>query len=537
MTRLRLLAPHTAGRRRTGLVTAEVIALFLVMTACTIGASQRPPLATFGEPPTASAGSTGPSSVELGPGGPGRNSAPIEWAPCPDTFATVDPASGRRFAVQCADVAVPKSYDKPGSGSLSIAVSKATAPGLPQDAPTLLVMLGEPGENGTHETAAVAGSLPKELAVRYAVVLVDLRGTGDSLPIDCLSGTSARGLLALDADPTTPAAATALAGLSRTLTFDCGDMVGPGLSQYASVPAADDLDTIRAAVGQQRISVLGRGFGATLAAVYLDRYPGRVEAAVLDGPADPRLAADKQAGAIAQASERALDSFAAACQAFAGGCPLGAAPRTAVTALVGRLGDRGVLSSDGQPVTGGSVLWALGQFLGRPDSWPDLAAALTAAGRSDVNPLARLLTARFSPDRIAQQLAGRLVYRCNDSGLRLGADRLQASVTAARKAAPLFGPYLLAQVGLCADWPAPGTALGGVEGAGAPPVVVVGAVEDPTAPFSGVRSLAALLSSAVLLSWQSGQHGSYPASSCVAGAVNTYLLQHKPPVSGTLCPP
>ena len=54
---------------------------------------------------------------------------------------------------------------------------------------------------------------------------------------------------------------------------------------------------------------------------------------------------------------------------------------------------------------------------------------------------------------------------------------------------------------------------------------MLGAVDDPVAPYEAVRALAGQLSSATLVSWQSGRHGSYPASACVAAAVDGYLLQ------------
>ena len=73
--------------------------------------------------------------------------------------------------------------------------------------------------------------------------------------------------------------------------------------------AADDLDALRAALGSRPLTLIGRGFGATLGAVYADRYPGRVAAAVLDAPADPLDAADARAAAIAVAAEKALDAL------------------------------------------------------------------------------------------------------------------------------------------------------------------------------------------------------------------------------------
>jgi pimeloyl-ACP methyl ester carboxylesterase len=282
---------------------------------------------------------------------------------------------------------------------------------------------------------------------------------------------------------------------------------------------------------------MGRGGGATLAAVYADRYPGRVAAAVLDGPADPSLTPDKQAAAAATAYQKALVSFASACQTFTGGCRLGTDPVGAVSALVASLGNTGILSSDGQRISGGSVLLALTDELGDPSSWPALAAALAAARDGDTDAIAATLADALGPDDVGEQQAGRLVYACNDSAQRLGGAALQAAAKAARANSPLFGPYLIGRVGVCGAWPAPEEALTPVTAAGAPPILVLGAVDDPVAPYSAVRSLTAALDSATLLSWQSGTHGSYPTSSCVTAAVDAYLLKGTMPASGTLCPP
>jgi hypothetical protein len=114
---------------------------------------------------------------------------------------------------------------------------------------------------------------------------------------------------------------------------------------------------------------------------------------------------------------------------------------------------------------------------------------------------------------------------------------LATAIDDARSQAPLFGPYAVGLVGLCGSWPAPESALGGVKANGAAPILVIGAVADPLAPYEAVRALSGQLSSSTLLSWQSGRHGSYPASACVSAAVEAYLLQQQLPPVATLCPP
>ena len=527
------------GVMSSGVVRIGVmgIVLALLLAACTIGPSARPLLVTSGSPNEVVATQTSAGTRAIGPGGPGRTSDPIVWADCGAQVDTVDPATKTAFSLRCGDVDVPKSYTDETAGTISLSVIKATGNQTPAGAPPLVVVRGSPGENGTRRIAEVAGSLSPQLLRRFPVVVVDLRGTGDSAPIDCVSGQNSRDLLSMGADPTTTAAAALLAKLSRGLTFDCGDLVGPELSDYSTVLAADDLDTVRAALRLDRLDVFGQGDGATLGAVYADRYPGRVDRAVLDGPADPSLTSAKLAVALAAAQEQALSSFAAACATFAGGCPLGPDPSTAVRNLVATLGDQGVSSSDGLNINGGTVVLALSEQLGTPAGWPELAGALASARSGHPDELAQIVERAPGGQDIAELQSGRIVYQCNDSAQRLGGPELSAAAKAARTQSSTFGPYDVGQVGICSSWPATETAIPALRATGAPPLLLVGAVDDPVSPYTAVRSLAAQLDSATLLTWQSGTHGAYGASRCVSAAVDAYLLNGAMPATGTLCPP
>jgi pimeloyl-ACP methyl ester carboxylesterase len=507
----------------------------LLVAACTIGPSRRAPLATSGTRPPADGAPSSSSSMPLGPGGPGRTADPIQWSRCPADVDDTGPDDST-FEVDCAGVPVPVSYADPNQGSFALRVARARTPGTPADAPPLVVLLGDPGQYGRSRVAAVASLLPTEIREHFAVITVDLRGTGFSSGIDCLSDATTRAIVGMAADPTSPAGSSQLEAIARQLTFDCGDLVGPSLSAFNSTNAADDLDTLRAALGDSGIRLLARGYGATIGAVYADRYPGRVAAMVLDSPTDPLATPDQQARSSAKAAESLLKDFAAACPGFDGGCPLGDDPAGTVTALVRNLASSG----DGAgrwTITGGSVLMALLQLLPDQSSWPALAGALADLGEHNARPLADLLTAALGGSDLPERLAGRLVYRCNDTAQRLGSKQIAAAVAGARSEAPLFGPFTLALAGLCAAWPAPEAALGRVTASGARPLLVVGSVKNPLHPYTGVQSVAGQLASAVLVSWQSGTDGAYPNSACVTGTVDGYLLHDTVPAMGILCPP
>ncbi|WP_205257536.1 alpha/beta hydrolase [Nakamurella flavida] len=526
----------TPRRRRVRPLAAFALAAALLTgaVACSIGPSTRPELATSGPggelPPPTSAATTG-SSVPVGPGGSGRESAPVQWTTC-DPEVPADGA-GAAFAVDCASVQVARD-DSGGFDSFFLEIARARAPGLPDDAPTLVVLRDDPGRLGRSAVAQEAAALSPDLQAGYAVVTVDLVGTGASSATDCVSETNQAGFVGLPADPSTGAGAAAVTALSRSLAFDCTDLVGPGLTQANTTFAADDLDTVRAALGTPTLALLGRGYGATLAAVYADRYPGRVGSVVLDGPWDPAATPGQRAATTGAALERSLDAFAAACPGFPGGCALGDDPRAAVQGLVQSLD---AADGRGGQLTGGGVLLLLSTELGDPDGWPALADDLAGAQIGDPSALTARLYLQQGGSDSAELTSDLLLYACNDSAERLTGDTLAAAFTQARAAAPLFGPYLVGRAALCSSWPAPEVALGTVRATGAAPIVVLGAVGDPVSPYVGVQAVTGQLAPGTAVSWQSGRHGSYPASACVTAAVDGYLLTARAPARDTLCPP
>jgi hypothetical protein len=195
------------------------------------------------------------------------------------------------------------------------------------------------------------------------------------------------------------------------------------------------------------------------------------------------------------------------------------------------------VAPDGQLISGGSVMLALVGFLGELGRWPDLADALAAAADGRFDSLSALLAERYRPASASSLLEGPIVYGCNDSAQRLPPPEAATQARTMAANGDLFGPDLISLVALCSAWPAPEAPLGKVTGTGAAPILVIGAVDDPTTPYDGVRSVSGQLTSAVLLTWQSGQHGAYPGGRCVELAVDAYLLQGNTPGVGTLCPP
>lgn len=521
---------------------AVAAASLLLLAGCTVGPSTRPELVTSGGAAPAPTTDTTVTIPPTGPGGPGRPPQQLEWVPCtPDVSPRAPDSQGQQvdLDISCADMEVPLVHDDTRRGHFVIPLARST-PATVDTAPTppLLMLVGSPGEHGHRDLASLAALLSEPVRQRYDVIVMDLRGTGDAVPITCIDRSSAQALIALGPDPAQPEGAARLSAASRQLTFACGDMIGPPLTQFNSTNAADDIDALRAALGTDTISVLGIGDGATIGAVYAHRYPGRVDRAVLVAPADPLTDPATDARQMAAATADLFADFGAACPYLDNGCPLGDDPATAVSDLVGTLGTGGI-DADGFVVTGGTVLLALQRILPYEDDWAALADALAQLRDGTAAPLLDVLLQRWGGtwDGWGDRLAGELIYRCNDRPARWLPDEVERLARGAAASQPLFGPYVVGWEALCADWPTPEAPLGALTATGAAPLLVIGSTGSPLHPYPQARSLAGQLASATLVSWQSARDDAYPTSRCVTDIVDDYLLAGSTPRRGTLCPP
>ncbi|NNG37638.1 alpha/beta hydrolase [Nakamurella aerolata] len=538
-----------SNRTRALWVLAVVGTVAALLAGCTVGPSARPAVATYGPgggPPPPPTSAPASSARPTGPGGPGQQAEPLDFGTCsPPDVTDPSPRSQPPVTISldltCAELRVPADYQQPSGNSLVLQVARARTAETPLDAAPLVAVI-DPPDVGTAGLEAFAASLPAGMLDRQPVVTIDLRGADGEL--SCLDDSTMLALLSPPAAVADAAAATDLIDLGKQATFDCESRIGSDISRVGSTIAADDLDTLRSALGQDRLQLLGRGLGATIGAEYAHRYPGRVQRLVLDGPADPTATLLAGAQTEAKALEAALDDFTADCAARGADCPLGADPRSTVTELIQQLGETG-RGSSGLLINGGTVLLLLAKLLGDQRGWDQLATALGNAagtGATDgrtarLQGLQQLLSSTFRVSRRSGYLEQQLAYRCNDAAQRPSAEQIASAADAAGKASPTFGAFLVGQAALCSGWPPATAALTRASAPGAAPILVLGAVNDPVSPYAEVQALTRQLASARLLSWQSGQHGSFPGGSCVNTAVERYLTDGAMPTQGAICPP
>jgi len=160
---------------------------------------------------------------------------------------------------------------------LRVAVLPATGPDRAPD--PLFFFEGGPGGSAVADAADLAH---KWAAInrKRDIVLIDVRGTGDSNGLQCKALQGHAGVLGfLDSFLPVPGVRACRAELEPRAN----------LALYTTANAVDDVDDVRAALGYDRINISGASYGTFFALNYLRRHGQHVRTAMLDGVVPPNM--------------------------------------------------------------------------------------------------------------------------------------------------------------------------------------------------------------------------------------------------------
>jgi pimeloyl-ACP methyl ester carboxylesterase len=529
------------SRRLSALVVVAV-----VVGACAGDGRPAKPL-TGVAAPTSTTSSTATATTTVAPTTTTASTSPP--AASPSTATTTPPpapSSGTLAwatcgSLQCATLRVPVDYANPAGGTLDLALARRPARSPSARIGSLVFNPGGPGDSGIDALPHELQALTPALQNRFDIVSWDPRGIGRSAPIRCQTaggGQSSSGEAGppVDPVPTTDADRQRLADAYRAYGDLCARVHGTYLKFVGTDSTAEDLERIRVALGDERLTFIGHSSGTLLGAIYAERYPQRVRALVLDGPIDPSLDLIGMTRAQAVAFERTLDGFFAWC-ASDPGCAWrpGADLRAGFLALIDRVRREPLSAPDGERV-GVSELFTgvMGRLYAR-SRWPSLSQALGAAEQGDGAPLAGLSN-RYVNGGASNFADARSSITCADHPAPRDPAAYPALADAAAAQAPVFGPLFTWAALSCGVWPVP-VALQPhpVRAPGSPPILVVGTTGDPATPQAWAESLAGQLAQGVLVLRQGTEHVAYYYSSCVRSIVDAYLVDGRLPADGTTC--
>ena len=503
--------------RVTRPLAAVLAAVALVLAACSGGDDP-----TVAEPPPAS-----PTPAASEPA-PEPSVAPLSWSACEGDF-------------ECATLEVPLDDQRPAAGSVDLALTRLQTAKPGERIGSLVVNPGGPGSSAVDYLQAAWTLIPEPVRARFDLVAFDPRGVGRTAPIRCATTEELDRYFAVDPSPDDAGELRALERSNERLAAGCQARSGRLLPYVSTAEAAEDLERVRVAIGDDGLTYLGYSYGTSLGAAYLDAHPTRVRAMVLDGGIDPQLTWDGLLEGQSTGFDRALEAFLADCERRR--CPYRAEVEGDLLQAYDRLAEQ----VDRTPLPTGSsrtlgpgefALGVLGGLYRKASGWPAIADALVAAERGDGGPMLALSDAYL--DRTDSGYAN--VTEALSSVVCLDrqwprdlqpyldlADRVRAD-------APRFGPLIALSGTICAEWPVP--PVGGpkrVTAPGSPPVLVIGTTGDPATPYAWSVALADQLSRGVLVTYRGDGHTVYRAgaSACVRDVVNHYLVTTVPPPATT----
>lgn len=468
-------------------------------------------------------GATGCADVEEPPAAP-----TITWAECEGVSA-----------VECGTLVVPRDHDDPYGDTFELPVVRRPAPDPEERIGSIVFNPGGPGGSGANFVKAAWIILPAALKDRFDLVGFDPRGEAASTPaIDCIDDFTP--FAALDTTPDDEDEREAILEQSRAIADGCEERSGDLLRHVGTDSIVRDMDLLREALGDEKLTYVGLSYGTFLGAIYADTFPDRVRALVLDAVVDPARTAEELIEGQALGFEEELLAFFDMCAADQGcafhadGDPAAAydAVQAAIEAAPLPAGDR-VLGP-------GEFSYAVAAALYRPAKWGDLAFALAAAQEGDGEGLLALADGYLGRRADGTYDNGMDVYYAVTS-IDTSSSRDPATfatlAAAVQEKAPRIGAYFPYSSLPSAVWPvAPWRVAGPVSAPGAPPILLVGGKHDPATPYSSAVALSEQLAGSVLLTRDAHGHTSFLAGSeCVDSAVTDYLVSLKLPAAGTVC--
>ncbi|HEX4721524.1 MAG TPA: alpha/beta fold hydrolase [Pseudonocardiaceae bacterium] len=514
--------------RPPALGVAAAIA-FALLAGCTVGPSQRPALVVAGQaPPTpAPSSSAAPPLPKLET----PSNSQIGWSDCTDVMRQRlgVPTLPAGLTFQCARVlSALDSPSAPGEGYTRLELVKIGSGATP-----LVVENDLDGAPGTVYAAELAQVLPAQFLRTFSLIGIDRRGTGGSDPVHCVPETDRAQIVGYD--PTD----TDLGGLldaSRDASQQCILALDTRSAALDTTRSAEDLETVRQALGVAHLNAIGHGEGSRVLTTYADRYPAQVGRIVLDGSPDPTLDSTDIATTRAAAAEAAFNAFAQDC--VQRGCPLGANPRGALTQLLGQLRQQPLEMPDGTEVTNGTATNAVLVGLADRSDWPALAAAIANARNGDGDGLTALIAPVVDgTETDPARLDADLVSGCNDQPDRLATAQVAGTAKTLSARDPLFGGVLAQDLLLCAPWPVQNVRLAPPTAKGTPTILVLATANDPVTPGTGSQHTAHQLAAGVLVNWLGSGHGALGRSACATQAAQGFLINGHVPANPTTCPP
>lgn len=445
----------------------------------------------------------------------------IAWKPCPTGFEDGD---------ECGTFKVPYDYSNPSIGHFELHLRRHPAQVPAERIGSMLVNPGGPGFGGQFLAQDAGSYFGSDITDRFDIIGWDPRGTGKSTPaVDCIDEYDP--YTSFDPTPETPEQKQLILNAARKFDAACEKRSGEILPWISTNNSARDMDSIRRALGEEKISYFGFSYGSELGATWATMFPETVRVAVLDGAANPN--ADAIQGGLEQAAgfEKEFNVFLDKCAANAK-CPFwsNGKPGDAFDKLMKKVDATPiVVSPDRAPVNQSTLFTAVSQAMYSSTMWSTLETALAKLEKGDGSGILRLNDQYYQRNEdgtYGNELEAFNAISCLDDPGPRTVEESDKWIPEFLKVAPRLGMSFAMGYG-CVFWPAKPDYRIPITGKGAGPIVVVGTTGDSATPLASSRKMAETLEDGRLIVVTANRHTGYGENDCVTSAVNDYVVTTK----------
>ncbi|MCX4660878.1 alpha/beta hydrolase [Streptomyces uncialis] len=430
--------------------------------------------------------------------------------------------------VECTTLDVPLDHRKPSGKKLELSLSRIKAADPAKRRGVLLFNPGGPSGSGLFYPLALSGLLPQSVKDRYDLIGFDPRGVGASSPLACGTTTADERLTYRPYKDATFAKDVAWA---RDIAQGCRNLNKDTLPHISTRNTARDMDIIRAALGERKISYFGLSYGTYLGSVYTQLFPQRADRFVLDSAVDPKRVWRSMSQSWAVQAETAFDrwtAWTARNSARYGFGDTSAEVERLFWDIVARA-DREPLDLGGTVFDGAEVREYIRWQITHPSVAADTLGLLrdAAAGK----PVPTFPT--FVPTD--NELASYLAIMCGDARWPTDPAVYQADSRRDSVRYPLYGDSV-SNVFPCAFWDRPLEAATKVDNK--VPALIVQNEWDSQTPLVAAQGLRRALKGSRLVTVDEGQgHGVYSLgiSTCADEHTTTYLITGRLPARDVTC--
>lgn len=465
-------------------------------------------------------------------------SVPLSWGTCPFVADS---------SVQCTSISVPLDYENPGGAKISIAVSRRKAAVPSQRRGVLLLNPGGPGGPGLDLPQMLAAIYPQSVLNTYDLIGFDPRGIEYSTPVSCGLDPITASVDFIPIELHTGFDATV--AMQQTAAAGCGAVSGPLLPYITTANTARDMDQIRQALGEQKISYLGYSYGTYLGAVYASLFPNNTDRFVLDSNVDPQWVWRTQFREWGPAFALRFPDFLNYAVANDATYHLGTDPTTVENdffALASKLYANPIQLPDGVSFDDKWLRFVTFSLVYNDKDFPTLAnfwrTLENTPTASTIYPLFQALgvvpipPAGLPADTYA--VAGGAVL-CGDGGFGRDVAQYQEQLDQDYAVYPITAPFS-SNIFPCAFWPAlPSEPLVPVTSDGPSNILMLQNLRDPGTPYWGATQMRADLGQrARMVSVDQGGHGVYELTpnQCANNSATDYLVDGTFPATDTYCP-